>query len=97
MEVVKSSKKLVHKETGVDYDHKAENALSYPKYPTARYNTPEFTAQYDEYKAAVTARGEKIAELRKDYEYRDYNYLSRTMLQLNKIYPADIALRDVVL
>lgn len=98
MEVVKSKKKLLHKETGAVYDRKAENAIPYPSFPAHyRYGSPEYNACHEQYDREISEYRAKVKELRKDYEYRDIEFIGRTMLQLNKIYPADIALRDVKL
>jgi len=100
MEIWKSKRKLVHKETGEEYNYKAERALEYPSY-VGCYN---YHTQNAEYERAVREYNEKrqayynaVKEMRKDYEYRKFRYVGRTMLQLNKIFPADIALRDVEL
>jgi hypothetical protein len=98
MEVVKSTRKLCHKETGAFYDYAEENKIPYPAYPSQfRYNTPEYTAAKAKYDQERVEYRAKVDELRKDYEWRDIKYTGRTMLQLNKIYPADIALRDMVI
>lgn len=91
MEVHKSKRRFVHEVTGEDYDWKGEIAdFPYTDYSLARTN-------YEEYKRLSDERSRKVDERRKGYVWKDFPYIGRTMLQLNKIYPADIALRDVTL
>jgi len=106
MEVQRTRSKLVHKDTGVEYDFKAENKL-FPYSMLGEYPYPSYwfdkaaTAAYEErmkaYQEASQKRNAGIKELRKDYVYKDFPYLGRTTLYRNNIYPADIALRDVTL
>jgi hypothetical protein len=95
MEVIRYTKKFEHRETGEAYDYELERKeLPYPRSsPYPRYGTPEYERWREEI-ASWTAAQKKRQE---PYWYKSYPYTTVTMLKRNKIFPGDIALRDLKL
>ncbi len=94
MEVVHPFKKLVHKDTGIDF-FLDKRLPAWPEYPSfGRYGTKE----YDEQRLVYDARIEEVRVARNKLQDEEYvakweTQTMKTTLQLNKIYPADIGLK----
>lgn len=91
--------RLVHNVTGEEYDHDLESKeLPYSRMDyTHRYPSPKYIAAQEEYNRLwkVVIEDRKVRQA--DYSMKKFPVVRRTTLQLNKVYPADIALKDVTL
>lgn len=87
------AQKLVHKDTGEDYNYKKEPR--YPEYPNYRLypygSDVRVEAEY-EYRKACNERGSIIDALQADYVSREYVKEHIRQLQRNRIFPANYAM-----
>jgi len=92
MQIKKFRRVFEHRETKIPYDYEAASrANPYPPYPVGGSRNPE----YANYRQKVEEYGRIDKEMRKDYHYVSYPYIGYTELRSNKIFPGDLALRDL--
>ena len=100
VEVIESKMKLVHKETGKEWDYKAfaEN-VPYPVHPQIDWRLTsqvERNAISNKYADDQKAWLDKRTEDQKDYHLVDFPYPRRTTLQLNRIFPLNLEAKAFV-
>jgi hypothetical protein len=94
VEKMTKSQRLVHNETGEEYDYKAERAvMKPPEYPVENTayrwgpeRSEEWNRKYAEYQKAVNEYSAAIRERRKDYSYKPFFVPRRGSLRKNVIF-----------